>query len=66
MESLANEHRVEVEKLLLEISRLHDVIYDLERGKKHEIQRLKEEYEHMTLLHMNNLKNSQISQVEIL
>jgi len=31
-----------VEKLLLEISRLHDVIYEMERSKKYEFQRLKE------------------------
>lgn len=35
LEMLHNEHRIEIEKLLLEISRLHDVIYEVERSKKY-------------------------------
>ena len=37
----------------------------MERIKKQDIQKLKEEYEHMTYLHINNIKNSQISEMEV-
>ena len=30
------------------------------------MQKLKEEYEHMTYLHINNIKNSQISEMEVM
>ncbi len=39
---MRTEQRVEVEKLLLEISRLHDLLEDQERMHKYAVQRLKE------------------------
>lgn len=66
LDRMENEHRIEIEKLLIEISRLHEFIYDLERAKKSEQQRVKEETEHMYLLQISNLKKSHAAQVEIL
>ena len=37
LELIGSEHRMEIEKLLLEISRLHDVINDQEKSQKYEI-----------------------------
>ena len=38
------EDRMEMEKLLLEISRLHDIINDQEKTHKYELERLKEDF----------------------
>lgn len=38
------EHRIEVEKLLNEISKLHEDCFQVETAKNMEIQRLKNEY----------------------
>lgn len=52
-----------MEKLLLEISRLHDMLEDQERAHRYAIQRLKEESEQIALLRISNLKQSQFSQI---
>ena len=62
LELISSEHRMEIEKLLLEISRLHDVIGDQEKSQKYEIERLKEDFEYMNHLQITNLKQSHHTQ----
>ena len=63
---MRTEQRVEVEKLLLEISRLHDLLEDQEKAHRHAINRMKEESEQISLLRISNLKQSQFSQIELI
>ena len=53
------EHRIEVEKLLNEISKLHEDCFQIETAKNMEIQRLKNEYEQNSYNQIQNLKRSQ-------
>ena len=66
VQELRSEHRLEVEKLLLEISRMHDMLDDQERIHKYTVQKLKEESEHAALLRISNLRQSQVSQIEVI
>lgn len=53
------EHRIEVEKLLNEISKLHEDCFQIETAKNMEIQRLKNDYEQNSYTQIQNLKRSQ-------
>ena len=61
---MRSEHRIEVEKLLLEISRLHDMLEDQERLHKHVLQKMREDAEQAAFLKISNLRQSQVSQIE--
>lgn len=65
VQEMRNEHRIEVEKLLLEISRLHDHIDNQERLHKNVVMKLREDSEQAALLKISNLRQSQVSQLEI-
>lgn len=63
VEHMRNEHRAEVEKLLIEISRLHTMLEDQDRTHRQVMQRLREEGEQVAMLRISNLKQSQFSQI---
>jgi predicted RNase H-like nuclease (RuvC/YqgF family) len=59
------EHQGQVDKLLAEISRLHDEIDNLEKLKQIEISTLKNKYESEALSQIQNLKRSQYGNNEL-
>ena len=63
MDLISSEHQMEIEKLLLEISRLHDFISDLENGHRFETQRLKEDMDNLNHLQINNMKQAHMTQI---
>ena len=59
------EHQVQVDKLLAEISRLHDEQASLESLKEIEINQLKNKYENEAMNQIQNLKRSQYGNNEL-
>lgn len=59
------EHQVQVDKLLSEISRLHDEMENIEKLKQIEISTLKNKYESEALNQIQNLKRSQYGNNEL-
>ena len=59
------EHQVQVDKLLAEISRLHDEQANLENLKQIEINQLKNKYENEAMNQIQNLKRSQYGNNEL-
>lgn len=53
------QHKLEVDKLLAEISRLHDQLEEVEKLKQLEIEAIKNKYEVEAMSHIQNLKRSQ-------
>ena len=59
------EHQVQIDKLLAEISRLHDEHANLENLKQIEINQLKNKYENKAMNQIQNLKRSQYGNNEL-
>lgn len=59
------EHQGQIDKLLTEISRLHDELENVEKLKQIEISTLKNKYESEALNQIQNLKRSQYGNNEL-
>jgi len=59
------EHQGQIDKLLSEISRLHDELENVEKLKQIEISTLKNRYESEALNQIQNLKRSQYGNTEL-
>lgn len=59
------EHQVQVDKLLAEISRLHDEIQSVENLKQIELNQIRTKYENDAMNQIQNLKRSQYGNTEL-
>lgn len=57
------EHQIQIDKLLSEISRLHDELQNNENLREIEINTLKNKYENESMAQIQNLKRSQYENI---
>jgi len=51
---------------LFEIEKLHETIYEVERNKNYEIEKLKDDHERVNYLNLSNVRQGHNAQVDML